>query len=178
MNRVRLAWILPVLQLCVATGLLIWGSTVPRPRVDTLWVPTATMICYGINAPAILFRVFVFPFYLAQYDLPRLFGLGLDRFLFLVEVVIVWFLVGRGLGNLRLRGGRVTLPTLGNLLHNLLLIALGVLLFLLGLVPVRGMNFNNPAGALAEGSLFILWSLCLVVTAMVRITTVVGRWKT
>ncbi len=54
MRKLRFA--LPLVQFAVATLMLAWGHRVVAPRrLDTLYVPTIRLLCFGINAPAALF---------------------------------------------------------------------------------------------------------------------------
>src|SRR5260370_11723572 len=52
----KLSRVLPPVSVALAVALLQWGRHSGPPMVlDTIWVPTPTLLCYGVNAPA--FRI-------------------------------------------------------------------------------------------------------------------------
>src|SRR6516162_5790069 len=55
MRKLGLRFILPAAQLALALILLYWGNhTKAPPHSDTPFTPSVTLICFGINAPALL----------------------------------------------------------------------------------------------------------------------------
>ena len=127
-----------------------------------MYVPTPRLICFGLNAPALLFK-FLDPFsWGLEWDrLPRsLLGFDMMDLCFLLGVVVVWYLVGMALDRWRTacapkrRGLFVTIALYVPLL------ALAVLLLYLGLHdlgPQQPENFDPPVGAY----LTLLWSVAL-----------------
>src|SRR6266566_27636 len=97
MRKLGLRFIIPAAQLVLALILLYWGNhTKAPPHSDTPFVPSVTLICFGINAPALFLRALG-----AGLGTPRmdkapvmLSGFGLDELFFLVGVVLCWYLVG------------------------------------------------------------------------------------
>jgi hypothetical protein len=174
MRRVGLAWILPLVQLLLAIGLLHWGSrTFPPKRFDTLWMPTATMICQGINAPALPLSIFGRLFGVVDQAPPSFLGFGPGELFFLAGVIIIWCLIGRVLDG---HSFRDTSGGLGHTLLNVFLMAWGILLFCMALAPLRNPGFlNNRFGNVVEGILFVCWSLLLVITSVLRFARTLRR---
>jgi len=101
MHKLRLAAVLPIVQFVVAVLLLQWGYRIHIP----MYLPTADLVCQGLNAPALLSR---FPLYAVQEWEPEsawvsrpMLGLYGGDVFFLVGVIVVWFLVGRALDRRR-----------------------------------------------------------------------------
>lgn len=106
MRSMKFSFILPLSQLCIAISLLEGGRRILGPRgLDTIYVSTPTMFCFGLNAPAILFEL---PVLLARHNPTTnpsaleyhllelsLVGFTAAQLLFLAGVVVVWFPVGR-----------------------------------------------------------------------------------
>lgn len=103
MRNLKFGFILPLSQLCIAISLLEWGRRILGPRgLDTIYVSTPTLFCFGLNAPAMLFELpvlFAIPnpntipsaleYHLVEFSL---FGRSARELLFLVGVVVLWFL--------------------------------------------------------------------------------------
>lgn len=165
MRKLRWAWVLPLIQFVTATILLRWGYRAPGPRGAEYYVPIGHRICWGLNAPAVSFRIL--GSYLIRSKQPsgsvilRDFGFGADDLLFLAGVVIVWYLVGRALD------GQRTSRTSGGhgialaLMARLLLLALGCLFLF---VVFERYNHLDHAGAFLTAT----WSVSLIVLS--------GRW--
>src|SRR2546429_1066578 len=59
-RTIKLTVLLPTFQSAIAAAMLIWGrNTRPPVRLDTIYLPTVTSVCFGINAPAVLVRPIV-----------------------------------------------------------------------------------------------------------------------
>jgi hypothetical protein len=167
--RLRLAFILPLLQFLLALSLLHWGSRIEvevwrRMRYDTLYLSTPTLICTGINAPARLLARMSFLFERVDQPPPTLFGLGLDTVFFFTGIFALWFLVGHMLDKRRLpHGSRPVWSVARFLLAGVPLSIMGAL-FLLASISgfMAGWRFNNKTGNLFQSALFLLWSLVLL----------------
>jgi hypothetical protein len=143
MQKLRLAWVLPITQVVVAAILLQWGN----PHVS-MYVPTARLICWGVTAPAMLFRGLglllgswesTFPWMTRSVG-----GFYTDDLFFLAGVVVVWCSVGRGLDQRRTRQTTGERGTVTALTAYTLQLVLWGLLFILGLDYLRNPPFNNP----------------------------------
>jgi len=104
LHKLRWTWALPITQSLVAASLLQWGYSVPAPRGSELYVPTARLICRGLNAPALIFRMFDPIRYGPEFDwIPRsTLGFDSDDLFFLVGVIVVWYIAGRSLDGVAL----------------------------------------------------------------------------
>jgi hypothetical protein len=92
-RKLKLAVVLPILQVLIASILLLLADRTPVPSgLDYYYHPTAWLACKGLNAPAILLLV---PLGGTWYFVPPIRIVG--RGLFLVSVVVVWYFVGRAL---------------------------------------------------------------------------------
>jgi hypothetical protein len=163
MRKLRLALVLPIIQVAIAAILLQAAYRTRLPRGSDA-IPDVRLICRGLNAPALVFRL---PNLMAPEatwipKLPSVFGFDVDDVYFLVGVVVVWYLLGRALDqrrSSRKEGGSkkatafVVYP---------LLLALGGLLFYGGLKDFgnpRSPNLGSPVGAF----LTLMWSVGLIV---------------
>ena len=91
MRKLKLAIILPIIQVLVAVVLLLQADRTHGPGgLDYHYFPPAWLICKGLNAPAMLLLV---PFGGTWYFVPQIPIVG--RSLFLISVMIVWYFVGR-----------------------------------------------------------------------------------
>src|SRR5579862_6774943 len=101
--KLRLSWILPLVQLPLAIFLLALGersshsAEVTRMHYDTPYLATPTLICKGINAPAGLLAITSGLFNRVDHAPPTIFGFTLDYVFFLIGVVILWCIVGSAL---------------------------------------------------------------------------------
>jgi hypothetical protein len=174
LNKVKFSLVLPSAQLALALAMLEWARRVVAPqRWDTFYWPTPALVCYGINGPAIFFKLLVFPFTRGQpfWPLVSVFSYGLEDLSFFVGVVVLWFFVGRALDRMmsveelperRLIG-------LGGLPY-VFVEFLGMALFLLGIQGLRTPGrWNNYSGNLTESILFLAWSIILILVASRRL---------
>ena len=91
MRKLKLAIVLPIIQVLVALFLLLQADRTHGPGgVDYHYFPPAWLICKGLNAPAMLLLI---PFGGTWYFVPPIPMVG--RALFLISVAIVWYFVGR-----------------------------------------------------------------------------------
>jgi hypothetical protein len=97
LRKLKYSIVLPAVQLPLAVVLSEIGRRTDVHRIDIFDWPPSALICYGINAPAIFFRLAVFPFTRTEHfwSLPSLSGYGSEELAFFVGVCVVWFLVGR-----------------------------------------------------------------------------------
>jgi len=164
MRKLRLALVLPITQFVIATILLKWGDrTVPPGKV--MYVHTARLICWGLNAPALLFR-FLNPIgWGPMWDgLPRsILGFDTDDLFFLLGVIVVWYFVGRALD--RRPASEKVAPrgtvTVATLMVCFVVLALGGLLSFAGVHDLVHPSSNNPYHSV-RGLLTLIWSVSLI----------------
>lgn len=165
--------VLPSLQFLLALGLWEWGLRIPWPKgIDTLYYPTPILVCYGINAPALLFKAFGAPFRGTGWWSVPIFGSDLERFgfdlesvLFFLGIIVLWYAIGTVLDRLNLSRASVETETsFGKIMRNVLLMILGILLFFIGLRGLVGPWpwRSNPSGNVIACILLIVWSFILV----------------
>jgi hypothetical protein len=160
MRKLKLAIILPIIQVLVATVLLLQADRTRGPGgVDYHFFPPAWLICKGLNAPAMLLLV---PFGGTWYFVPPIPIVG--RALFLISVAAVWYFVGRVLDERRApsqaREHRVAITLI---LRFLLLVAGGILFY-------GGWNeFGAPISTLVGLLLTFIWALSLIVFSSVSL---------
>lgn len=166
MPRLKFAVVLPIAQLLLAILLLQLGHQVTVPRgVDTPFAPTFTMVCIGINAPALLVKGIAHFIPLRLWLSPML-GFDMAEMLFLIGIVITWFSVGRMIDNHGLGEGGPNRRH--DLILGIALLLLAALLFAMAWPPIR----NTPgtlAGGITAGSLCFVWSGLLLYIGFVRL---------
>ena len=159
MRKLRLALVLPITQFIVATILLHWGV-----RVE-FYAPTPRLICWGLNAPALLFTSLdpgrwgpTFAWWPGS-----IIGVDMDDVFFLAGVIVVWYVVGRALDQRRTsvsaarRLGMVT-----TLIVQVLLLALGALLLVGGLWDLRHWQFGVVGQPPWRAVITLMWSAGLI----------------
>lgn len=173
LRKLRFAKLLPALQVSVAAALDVWGSQESgHVGLDTLYIPTADLVCRGINAPAWLFEGIltkIIPIY--RLDKPPLsvFGVGIDEYLFLILIIVLWYLVGRNVDRLR-SANRTAEGWIGGGFFNLVAGVVGIALLILGVLRIsKPADFNNLRGNLLQGGMFLLWGTVLTFAAFFSI---------
>lgn len=172
MRKLKLSFFLPAMQLLLAVSLLYWGAHERTASIsEELYVSPATLICFGINAPALLLRALG-----AWLGMPHVnrastvvLGFGLEDWFFLFGVVVCWYLLGRWLDHLRSRDpqGLSQRFSPGSLFLNLLLIACGAVL---GFLAVRGgQRWSSTLGLIIEKTLFLIWSAFLILAPSMKL---------
>ena len=164
--RLKLSWILPVVQLPVAIFLLEWGwrlGVQKQNRYDTLYTSTPELICDGVNAPARLLAAMSFFFDRVDHARPTIFGLALDYVFFLTGIVVLWYLVGRALDNRRpSHEPRPLWTTTKLVLVSGPLALMGSLLFYASLQGFLSPGrWNNSTGNIVHSVMVLLWSAVL-----------------
>lgn len=181
MHAVRMRLILPAVQLTIAILLFALADRHISPqRYDTVYMPTAGLVCMGINAPATLFRAAaaaVLPLYTPDRTPWSLLGFGTEDLLFLAAVIALWYVVGQWLDK-RIAGkaARTAIPRWPGVLVSAGLALFGVPLIVLGVQGIQSSGiglFNNPRGSLIGSVLFLAWGMTLTVVSIVRITKTV-----
>jgi len=170
MPKLTATFLLPLAQILLAATLLAWGHSARDPmRLDTMYVPTATLVCYGINAPIMLVRPIIglvtrTP---AGHAPISILGFGLDEIVFLIAVVPLWYFAARQFAEFRERKmGRPRARNAVTSLWPVINMVVGASLFLLGIASMRTLGrWNNPTGNMAESALFILWAFVLLFLA-------------
>jgi len=168
--KLRLSWILPLVQLPSAIFLLEWGehsarsADVIRMRYDTLYAATPTLICGGINAPAKLLAATSRLFGRVDHEPPAIFGITLDYVFFLIGVVILWYVVGQALEDRQsAHDWRPVWTTTKLLLAGGPLALMGSLFFYLSLQGfLSPERWNNLIGGVLQNILILLWSMVLL----------------
>jgi len=153
MRKLKLAVVLPIIQVLVAIVLLLRAERTPVPAgLDYYYHPRAWLICKGLNAPAMLLLI---PFGGTWYFVPPIPIVG--RALFLISVAIVWYFVGRLLDRRRapIRAREHRIPT--TLLLQFLLLVAGGILFDGGLNELKA-PITTGAGAV----LTFVWAVSLI----------------
>lgn len=169
---IKLSRVLPPISGVLAVILLQWGRHSTSPVVlDTVWVPTPTLLCYGLNAPA--FRI-------SGMVEKLLSSLPNDLFskvphsgdaLFVIIVAILWYLVGRRIDYFRssrtaaesVHGRKIAWKLLV-LLYGLNLLIVICLHNVLFTSPRNGTGGdNNFLGDLIFQGLWFIWSLILII---------------
>jgi hypothetical protein len=165
----KLTFALPAFQLAVAMVLLRLGHRAVGPSgLDTLYVPTVTLVCLGINAPALFLGLV--PRLFPETASGGTFGFSPWELLFLLGVVVLWYLVGRLLNNRKAAiGSRPAKKTTGGLLFTILVLALGLMIFYSGEELIRVRPWNNPVGTVVAGILCLLWAVGLVLLSGLRL---------
>ena len=169
MRKLKLAMVLPIILFAVAALLLQFAG--PRD----FYVSTPRLICWGLNAPALLFRTLNPIGWGPTFGwLPRsVLGFDTDDLFFLAGVIFVWYFVGRAIDR---QGGskpKARPRTATALIVHTLLLAVGGLLFYLGLRDFQDPTFGNLGHRPYRGILTFLWSGNLIFLsgrALVRVT--------
>ncbi len=177
--KLRLSWILPLVQLPLAISLLAWGehsahsAEVIKKRYDTLYAATPTLICGAINAPARLIAVTSVFFDRFDRAPPTMVGFTLDYVFFMIGVLVLWYLVGRAFDNRQLshnpRRAAWTATKLFFVGGPSAL--LGSLYFYGSLQGFRSPGrWNNQIGNIAQSVLLLIWSLVLLGLPVLKLT--------
>lgn len=146
------------LAFLLAATLLAIGhqaSVAGGERFDTPYVPTVTLLCLGLNAPATLLMI---P---AAFNLLRqwsFLGFADSEWYFLLGVAVTWFTVGRTLNRPLIDSGREILRWV----LRIVLVLLATWLVYAGLFQTRMQPYNNPFGNKLEATLFMLWAIVLL----------------
>jgi len=165
MRKLEFRLVLPITQLVLAVILLFWGHRVyTSPDYHEVALPSVTLVCFGINAPALIFRVLGAWFSTWRTDQAPsvMLGLGVGEWFFLVGVAVLWYLIGRWFDRRRTPESP---PRSANfvsieLLLNLFIMALGGYL-LLETIRRPG-QWGTSVGRIAQGLLFLVWSVILI----------------
>ena len=178
MHALKSRFILPALHLPLALWLLRLGYRTRVPKGDdSPYLPTARLLCQGMNAPALFFRS-LDPVYLGEHFdfLPRtLLGFYTDDWFFLLGVLLVWYFTGRCIEN-RSKSLPWRYGPANSLIVPLLFVA-GWTLCSWGVQSLTRPNYENhdpPFGPL----LMLTWGTCLVVFSLFCLVgTVGGLWS-
>ena len=170
MPKLKSTLFLPVCQFVLAITLFTWGHNVTYPvRLDTIYLPTVTLVCYGINAPILLIRPLISLLTSIQIGHgPRsILGFELDEILFLFAVLALWSLVTRWFQTVRGQSeDRTTRTIFGGRVWNIVVAVFGAFLFIAGILLLLPPDrFNNPLGTRVEATLIIAWACALLFVA-------------
>lgn len=157
--------LLPLVQSILAWGLLVQGRFLERTaRVDTVFLPTSTAFCLGINAPAAILRA-ILPYALSFVNIhipPVAFRLAVDEVLFLLLVALLWLGVAKWLSwNAEARQRPKTRLRFG-LFACLLAATIAIILGCYGtLYLFSSTSMNNSLAVKIEGAFFLAWAVAL-----------------
>jgi hypothetical protein len=176
MPKLRFAFVLPILMLCIAFPVMRWQEHInaASPRGEFPIVPTVTLVYAGLNAPAVLFKGLCMTYLpVERIDHPpsSVFGIDSGQFLFFAGVVVLWFTVGLLLDR---RRKHQTSPkseaSIQQTVMNLSLLAFGIPLFGGGVWSIRH-GYSNPVGNLLQGVLWLGWSLLFALPSGLKLLT-------
>jgi len=169
MRKLRLALILPILQLLIA--LALWPYPMGSPKGLVASAPTIRTICLGMDAPALLFPAAVVNRWPVIRWLPlKPYGLFFtDELAFLFGVILLWGIVGLMLDQLKSATkslhGRISIANLLiNVTLNLALIYGGIRLFVAGLdwvFPIP--QWGNRLGYFLGSIPLMAWAFALII---------------
>ena len=176
LRKLKFSIALPSLQLVLALSLWSWPVKLPK-GFDTLYFSTPWLIARGINGPALPVGSLGTLFYRTDHTPPSLFGFGPEELCFFVGIVVLWFVVGR---ELDLRQDSALLQRRSSLWRTALCLLsgfIGIVLLIGGFELVYYHHwYNNHVGDVAEGILFLLWSLALIGFPVLSVSKEI-RWK-
>ena len=179
LRTLRFSLLLPSVQFPLAVALWEWGRRVTLTRhLDTFYWPTPALVCYGINAPAVFFKLLAFPFTRGSesWRLPSVLSYSLEDATFFAGVIILWLLIGKTLD--RRWSGRVSPQeriTARRVLGDLLLVGLGIALLLEGLEGLHTpWRWGNHVGNIVESTMFLIWSFTLITVPILRLVKRAG----
>lgn len=167
MSSVRIALLFPVLQVSIAMALLWHGNnySYTKKALDTPYVPTSTLVCSGLSAPAFIVSrsiAPVLPPYAARPNRGVTNAFGKEDVLFLVFIALLWYLVGRTIDIRLWSTGVGREGQLRSVWQGLALLLFSFAVLALGIVLLRDPDrFNNWSGTIAEGCMFVIWALVL-----------------
>jgi hypothetical protein len=167
----KITLLLPICQTALACALLIWGRHVQPPmQLDTLYKPTVTSVCFGVNAPAVLLRPFI-ALLLPPLRLPFppwANRLALDEIPFLFFVAVLWYLIGKRLASLNQPSSDAAQGHPGLKLATYIgAVAVAVFLSYFGIDSLlHPGRWNNPLGNRIEGSLDVAWAFALLIWSL------------
>jgi hypothetical protein len=179
MPRVKFSIILPDVQVLLAVGLQEWAihSALPR-QMCAPYLPTPMLICYGIDAPAIVLRrLLLLPLELRSIAIPLIVGFRLDDIVLLFCVAFVWYFVGKRLDTkLSPAKSARRRMTFAWLFWNLSLLSLGVVFFFEAIDGLRYPGrWDRLFGRIAESILFLIWAQSLLSIPVLRIVNEIRR---
>jgi hypothetical protein len=179
----KLSRVLPLTNIAIAELLLQWGRHSRAPVVlDTMWVPTPTLLCYGINAPAFRISGMLDQIFSSWgNDVLSKIANSTD-ILFLIALTIFWYLVGRRIDYLSSTPEAIAGVRISRLVWKLLVLLYG--LNLLIVICLHNVLFTNPKngtggdnnflGDLIFQGLWLTWSLILIVVPARDL--LIGAW--
>jgi hypothetical protein len=179
-NKLRLAIVLPCIQVLLAFALLRAASHQRLPRGwDTPHTSDAALVCVGISAPA-------FPLITLAMLLPKQWQVGTvlsfdaAQICFLLGVVVVWYWTGRALDR---RMSRETWNEanvgVGSIMLRLLKCSWGIAVIVVGVRTIQigvGIHSGGPIlGYVVSASLFFAWAVVLIVGSLWPLATWLTR---
>lgn len=156
MRKLKMAFVLPMFQVVLAAILLRWAGPAD------FYVPTSKLICWGLNAPALLFRVQAGWGPISAWVPGSILGVDTSDLFFLVGVTVVWYLVGRALDRRGVPQTEGRHAMVVNVAAHCCLLMLGGFLFYAGLQDFWNPNYGGFGIRPERGILMFLWSGSLI----------------
>jgi hypothetical protein len=154
MRQLKLSSALASLAVLIAATLITVGHRSPAlPGLDTPFAPTATLFCFGLNAPAALLTIPAIWSSLPRFEY---LGFSASEWCFLIGVALTWFTVG-----LAFQFRRSLSHPYWRWISRLLSLLAGIVLAYQSRL-VYSQPYNNPFGNKVEFALFILWTIVLL----------------
>jgi hypothetical protein len=156
-RKLRLAVALPTIQFVFAV------ITLQQPS-SGFYVSTSRLVCWGLSAPALLFRVQASWGPLSTLVPASMFGIPTSDLFFLVGVIVVWYLVGRAVDRRLWPKPARTTPTI-TVVVRCFLVAVGGLLSYAALEDFHDPTLSNIGRRPERGILTLAWGAGLVIFA-------------
>ena len=180
----RLSRALPPVSVAVAVGLLQWGRHSRPPMVlDTLWVPTPTLLCYGINAPAFRINEIVDQILSSLRNHLLSDVAHSANIIFLVIVAMFWYMVGRRMDYSRSTHTSTGPTRVREIAWKVLVMLYGLTLLIV--ICLHNVLFTNPAnnsyadnnllGELIFQALWFIWAVILIIVPSHDLLRVIRR---
>jgi hypothetical protein len=180
MPKLKLAVVLPIMQVILAIVLLKIGNSSELPKGwDTPYTPPISLVCTGISAPAfpLTYFVLLLP---RSMNLSAVLGFSVQQILFLLGVAALWWWIGHMIDRRSsstkkagTAGFQIFTSIFGFLLGGVLLVA-GIGLWRQALFLRR---YATPFAYYLAGVLFLVWSIVLI-SGSVRGASTWGRRRT
>ena len=150
----QLKLVLPVGQTALAAALLLFAGPTGG------YIATSRLICWGLNAPALLFML-PLGWQAVSRSLPRnVFGIPIDDLLFLMGTGFLWYLVGNWLDQRRSVEARDI--KMMRWVPHFIILSIGGLLLYLGFLDFQQPRFSNLGNRPYRGILYVLWACTLL----------------
>jgi hypothetical protein len=173
-KSLKLAYVLPAVQVIAAIVMLQWGDAI-SVRIGIIeFMGGIRFLCYAINAPALVTRWLEGHYapvrWMPEHVLPG--PLHTDNILFLVCVYILWFLIGRSIDDHKKQHASLSGFKLATRLSlDALLLIWAVILFRQGWFTFNTIDdqFVRFSGWMIDGAITMAWSVALTLLSALHI---------